>query len=103
MGMTENDWDRLTEARDALIEAGMPLLAELVWDQTPKWASYEDLTTEAMRVTILVAREQIMHLYLDALEAPTHDDGYKLNINGRMYDYLLAHPELVTRGNLFEF
>jgi hypothetical protein len=47
--------------------------------------------------------EEIMHRHLDKIGAPTHGgifegDNYKLNINGRMDDYVRAHPELVKPG-----
>lgn len=47
------------------------------------------------KLELLEAREEVMHRHLDAIGAPTHSNGAKLNINGRMYDYLRAHPDLI--------
>lgn len=51
-------------------------------------------------LALLRKREEIMHRHLDKIGAPREDaHGHKLiNINGRMHDFIHAHPELVKPG-----
>lgn len=52
---------------------------------------------------LLRTRETIMHRWLDKIGAPREADwgehgSYKLNINGRMEEFVRAHPEVVVEG-----
>lgn len=58
------------------------------------WVTIDASRLEAMvkEVELLKERERIQHEHLDTLGAPTHGDfvtkNIKLNINGRLDDYL---------------
>lgn len=97
--MTHKDWRDLEDLCEEMKEAGLSPLAELIWDQTPKYAPFKEIMEQGRRYLTLRRREGIQHQLLNRLGAPKTasgihpaEGGALLNINGRLEGWLKAHP-----------
>lgn len=75
------------------------LAAVIAWltklDEREVKAALKRIVTDKEHVDLLERREEIQHEHLDALRAPRKSSGIKLNMNGRLEDWMRSHTDVI--------